>query len=100
MLVLNSNVSFFFNNFQACAYKDFLAISGDMRFPSIYVFTLFLIPSLYGDQNDGFCETVFKEEYPSFSCEPSSLTNLTKESGKCNSSAELLPHCRGMKRNF
>ena len=70
-------------------FLSFLAISGDikisknvMRFPSIYVFTLFLIPSLNGEQEDDFCKITFEEEYPSFSCEKTTLTNLTKESGK------------------
>jgi hypothetical protein len=58
-----------------------------MIFPAIYVsVTLFLIPSLYGDDDD-LCKIAFEDEGlldDAFDCNTTSLTNLTKESGRWN----------------
>ncbi|CAB4041320.1 Hypothetical predicted protein, partial [Paramuricea clavata] len=65
-------------------YKRYISISKRvMIFPAIYVsVTLFLIPSLYGDDDD-LCKIAFEDEGlldDAFDCNTTSLTNLTKES--------------------
>ena len=57
---------------------------------------MFLIPSLYGDDDD-LCKIAFEDEGlldDAFDCNTTSLTNLTKESGRWNQTHADQYYCR------